>query len=105
MCEEEAGNGDTGISVPSLVRAMTKDGKIQNCVVDTWTKNQRRSCTRRTSEMAWAKVATEEEGRERVREEGVVVFNDLRPRGLRHGARDVGQTAVGRCLSLFGPVG
>ena len=26
MFEEEAGNGDTGISVPSLARAMTKDG-------------------------------------------------------------------------------
>ena len=50
-------------------------------------------------------MATEEEGRERVREEGVVVFNDFRPRGLRHGARDVGQTAVERCLSLFGTVG
>ena len=36
--EEEAGNVDTGISVPSLARAMTKDGKIQNWVVDTWTK-------------------------------------------------------------------
>ena len=35
----------------------------------------------------------------------VVVFNGLRPRGLRHGAKDVGQTAVGRCLDLFGPVG
>ena len=34
-----------------------------------------------------------------------MVFNDFRPRGLRHGARDVGQTPVGRCLSLFGPVG
>ena len=36
---------------------------------------------------------------------GVVVFNDLRPRGLKHGARDVGQTAVWRCLASFGPVG
>ena len=36
---------------------------------------------------------------------GVVVFNDLRPRRLKHGARDVGQTAVGRCLASFGPVG
>ena len=35
-------------------------------------------------------MATEEGGRERGREEGVVVFNDFRPRGLRHGARDVG---------------
>ena len=34
-----------------------------------------------------------------------MVFNDLRPRGLKHGARDVGQTAVGRCLASFGPVG
>ena len=50
-------------------------------------------------------MATEEGGRERGREEGVVVFNDFRLRGLRHGARDVGQTAVGRCLSLLGPVG
>ena len=50
MCEEEAGNGDTGISVPSLARAMTKDGKLQNWVVDTWTKqNQRSSCTGQTS--------------------------------------------------------
>ena len=36
---------------------------------------------------------------------GVVVFNDLRPRRPRHGAKDVGQTAVGKCLALFGPVG
>ena len=35
----------------------------------------------------------------------VVVFNRLRPRGLRHGAKDVGQTVVERCLALFGPVG
>ena len=35
----------------------------------------------------------------------VVNFNGLWPRGLRHGAKDVGQTAVGRCLALFGPVG
>ena len=33
----------------------------------------------------------------------VVVFNGLRPRLLRHGAKDVGETAVGRCLALFGP--
>ena len=50
-------------------------------------------------------MATEEGGREREREEEVVVFNDSQPRGLRHGARDVVQTAVERCLSLFGPVG
>ena len=67
--EEEAGNGDTGISVPSLARAITKDGKRQNWVVDTWTKqNQKSSCTGQTSctfeqEMAWAKVATDEPGR------------------------------------------
>ena len=67
--EEEAGNGDTGISVPPLARAMTKEGKIQNCVVDTWTQqNQKSSCTGRTSctfeqKMAWAKVATDELGR------------------------------------------
>ena len=40
MFEEEAGNGDTGISAPSLARAMTKDGKLQNWVVDTWTKQK-----------------------------------------------------------------
>ena len=33
----------------------------------------------------------------------VVVFNGLRPRGPRHGAKDVGHTVVGRCLALFGP--
>ena len=32
-------------------------------------------------------------------------FNGLWPRGLRHGAKDVRQTAVGRCLALFGSVG
>ena len=91
--------------------AMRTDGKQQNWVVDTWTsQNQKSSSTRKPprtfeQEMAWAKMATEEGGREREREEEVVVFNDLRPRGLRHGARDVGQTAVERCLSLIGPVG
>ena len=36
---------------------------------------------------------------------GGVVFIGLRPRGLRHGAKDVGRTAVERCLASFGPVG
>ena len=46
-------------------------------------------------------MATEEGGRERGREEGVVVFNDFRPRVLRHGARDVGQTAVEKVVVLI----
>ena len=29
----------------------------------------------------------------------------LRPTGLRHGVKDVGQAFVGKCLSLFGSVG
>ena len=42
--EEEAGNGDTGTSVPSLTRAMRKGGKLQNWVADTWTRqNQKNS--------------------------------------------------------------
>ena len=41
--EEEAGNGETGTSVPSLA-CHEKNGKQQNWVVDTWTKlNQKRS--------------------------------------------------------------
>ena len=32
-------------------------------------------------------------------------FDGLRPRGLRHGARNVGQTVVGRCLAFLGLVG
>ena len=35
----------------------------------------------------------------------VVAYYDLRPRGLRHGARDEGQTAVGRSLVPLGSVG
>ena len=35
----------------------------------------------------------------------VLVFNGLWPRGLRHGPKDVGEAAVGRCLALLGPVG
>ena len=31
-----------------------------------------------------------------------LAVNGLWPRGLRHGAKDVGHTAVGRCLALFG---
>ena len=34
-----------------------------------------------------------------------LVFNDLWPRGLRHGARDVEQAFVGKCLALVGFVG
>ena len=34
-----------------------------------------------------------------------LVCNGLWPRGLRHGAEDVGHTDVGRCLALFGSVG
>ena len=34
-----------------------------------------------------------------------LVFNGLWPRGLRHGAKDVGQTIVGKCLALFGSLG
>ena len=42
--EEEASNGETGTSVPSLARAMRTSGKQQNWVADTWTKqNQKRS--------------------------------------------------------------
>ena len=42
--EEEAGNGETGTSVPSLARAMRKEGKLQNWIVDNWTgQNQKRS--------------------------------------------------------------
>ena len=42
--EEKAGNGDTGTPVPSFTRAMRQDGKLQNWVVDTWTRqNQKRS--------------------------------------------------------------
>ena len=41
--EEEAGNGDTGTSVPSLARDMRKDGKLQNWVVDTWTRQNQKS--------------------------------------------------------------
>ena len=33
------------------------------------------------------------------------VFNGLWLRGLRHGARDVEQAFVGKCLALFGSVG
>ena len=32
-----------------------------------------------------------------------LVFNGLWPRGLRHGAKDVGQTMVGKCLPFFDP--
>ena len=39
--EEEAGNGDTGTSVPSLARAMRTGKKLQNWVVDTWDKTTR----------------------------------------------------------------
>ena len=35
----------------------------------------------------------------------VVNFKGLRPRGLRHGAKDVGKAVLGRCLAFFGPVG
>ena len=46
MSEEEAGAGDIGTFVPSLTRAMRKDGKLQNLVVDTWTRqNHESSCT------------------------------------------------------------
>ena len=34
-----------------------------------------------------------------------LAVNGLWPRGLRHGAKDVGQTAVGRCLAQCGSVG
>ena len=34
-----------------------------------------------------------------------LVFNDLWPRGLKYGARVVGQTFVGKGLALFEPVG
>ena len=34
-----------------------------------------------------------------------LVFSGLLPRGLRHGAKDVGQAFVGKCLALFGSVG
>ena len=31
--------------------------------------------------------------------------NSLWPRELRHGAKDVGHTFVGKCLALFGSLG
>ena len=34
-----------------------------------------------------------------------VVFNGLWPRGLRHGAKGVGQALVGKGLAQFGPLG
>ena len=34
-----------------------------------------------------------------------LVLNGLWPRGLRHGAEDVGRTAVGRCLAFLGILG
>ena len=34
-----------------------------------------------------------------------LAFNGLRPRGLRHGAKDVVQTIVGKCLALLGSLG
>ena len=34
-----------------------------------------------------------------------LAVSGLWPRGLRHGAKDVGHTDVGRCLAPFGPVG
>ena len=34
-----------------------------------------------------------------------LVFNGLWPRGLRHGAKDVGQTFVGMSLALLGSLG
>ena len=37
-----AGNGESGTSVPSLARAMRKDGKLQNWAVDTWTKQNQK---------------------------------------------------------------
>ena len=47
--EEEASNGETGTSVPSLARAMRTSGKQENWVADTWTKqNQKRSRTGKT---------------------------------------------------------
>ena len=62
---KEAGAGEKGTLVPSLVRVMRKDGKQQNWVVDTWTRqNQKRSWTGKTprtfeQEIAWAKMATD----------------------------------------------
>ena len=41
--EEEAGTGETGASVPSLTRAMKKNEKIQNWVIDTWTRQNQKS--------------------------------------------------------------
>ena len=41
--EEKAGAGDIGTLVPSLVLAMRKDGKLQNWVVDTWTRQNQKS--------------------------------------------------------------
>ena len=41
--EEEAGNGDVGTIVPSIAHTMRKDGKLQNWVVDTWTRQNQKS--------------------------------------------------------------
>ena len=41
--EEEAGGGDIGTFVPSLTRAMRKAGKLQNWVVDTWTRQNQKA--------------------------------------------------------------
>ena len=41
--EEEACIGAIGTFVPSVTRAMNKDGKLQNWIVDTWTRQNQKA--------------------------------------------------------------
>ena len=52
MFEEEAGNGDTGISVPSLARAMTKDGETTKLGCRHLDKNKTREARARDKHRA-----------------------------------------------------
>ena len=56
--EEEAGAGDVGTFVPSLTRAIRKDGKRQNWVVDIWTRQNQTVTTPCTFEQELDRAKT-----------------------------------------------